>query len=166
MCIYLWFKYLIQLSCHTVTHNTSGSIWPQTFFTTKWWLWVTTVACEKLEPLFLLVYSANMYSRKTTLHTRLWNYTLPKVSVFYAEYSASYSRKTRGLIFSPANCKCIHMLKINLSNKEESLLWMIRRIMGFEIAIITSWALVKNVLGSIGPWTVVWGLMHLDVVLH
>ncbi len=47
---------------------------------------------KKIEPLFFLDYSANMYSRKTMLHTRLWNYTqlnrntLPEVSVFYAEY--------------------------------------------------------------------------------
>ncbi len=72
-----------------------------------------TVPCEKIEPLFFLHYSANMYSRKTILHTRLWNYlcelfknvaqvnrnTLLKVSVLYDEYSASYSRKTGGPIF-------------------------------------------------------------------
>ncbi len=34
-----------------------------------------TVPCKKkIEPLFFLDYSANMYSRKTMIHTRLWNY--------------------------------------------------------------------------------------------
>ena len=67
--------------------------------------YIATVACEKLETLFFLDYSANMYSRKTkkckcTGGLKNWNVTqvnrnaLPEVSVFYAEDWASYPRKT------------------------------------------------------------------------
>ncbi len=72
------------------------------------------VPCEKIEPLFFLDYSVNMYSRKTTLHTRLWN-ALLKVSMFFTEYSASYSRKTGGPIFFASDCRVMKHLYNRMS---------------------------------------------------